>query len=140
MTNNPKYLLDTNVISETRLPNPNQRVTSFLQRAGTQSVFLSVLTVGEMRAGAAQKRRSNPVFARRLSAWIDTTEQDFADRILSVDAATANLWGDLSGTRTRPIVDTLLAATAIVHSLVLVTRNTKDVEDIPVTTLNPWLP
>ena len=65
-------------------------------------------------------------------------EFSFADRILGIDAATARLWGDWSGQRPRPVVDTLLAATAVLHELTLVTRNLRDVRGIPVKLLNPW--
>lgn len=134
----PKYLLDTNVISEIRRSNADGRITSFLLEAGAQSVFLSVLTLGELRAGAAKKRLSDAAFARHLSAWIDTTEDDFTDRILGVDKDTATLWGELSAGRTRPVFDTLLAATALAHGMTLVTRNTRDVADTGVQILNPW--
>jgi hypothetical protein len=70
---------------------------------------------------------------------VDGLEHSFADRIVGVDAATARLWGEFSAQRPRPVVDTLLAATAIVHGLTLVTRNEKDVLDIPsLSLLNPW--
>ena len=72
------------------------------------------------------------------AAWADALEASFADRILAIDAATAKLWGALSADRPRPVIDTLLAATAIVHDLTLVTRNTTDVAGTGVAVLNPW--
>lgn len=139
MTTRRRYLLDTNVISELRRGGAaDPRLLSFLTAAGTSHVFLSVLTLGELREGAARQRRRNPVFADRLTAWVETTEQEFADRTLGIDLETARLWGELSATRTRPIIDTLLAATAIVHNLVFVTRNTHDVDDTGAIILNPW--
>ena len=76
--------------------------------------------------------------AARLGAWADALEAGFANRILAVDAATAKLWGELSADRPRPVIDTLLAATAIAHDLTLVTRNVADVAGTGAAVLNPW--
>ena len=128
------YLLDTNVLSETRKPKPDHGVIAFLQSAAPSSVFISVLSIGELRKGIVSKKIKDPDpnAASRLAAWVDGLEFSFADRILGIDAATAKLWGDWSGQRPRPVVDTLLAATAVLHELTLVTRNLRDVRGIPV--------
>ena len=97
------------------------------------------MTVGELQKGSALKRPSDAASAARLTSWIDSVHVQFANRIVGVDLRTATLWGELSANRTRPVVDTLLAATAITHNLTLVTRNTKDVEDTGVHLLNPWM-
>jgi predicted nucleic acid-binding protein len=133
-----QYLLDTNVLSETRKKLADERVMRFLSSAEPSVLFLSVLTLGELRKGVALKGRSDPSAARALGSWVDGLEFSFADRILGMDAATARLWGELSAQRPRPVVDTLLAATAVVHGLTLVTRNTVDVLDTGVTLLDPW--
>lgn len=86
----------------------------------------------------AIKKLSDADSAQKLGAWVDGLEYSFADRILGIDAATANLWGELSARRTRPVIDTLLTATAVVHELTFVTRNTSDVQDIEVKLLDPW--
>jgi predicted nucleic acid-binding protein len=134
------YLLDTNVLSETRRKKADEGVMAFLQSADSASLFLSVLTIGELRKGVAAKmlRDSDPATAKSLAAWVEGLEFGFADRILGIDAATARLWGDWSGDRPRPVVDTLLAATAVQHGLIFVTRNTRDVEGIQVKLHNPW--
>ena len=134
------YLLDTNVLSETRKPKPDHGVIAFLQSAAPSSVFISVLSIGELRKGIVSKKIKDPDpnAASRLAAWVDGLEFSFADRILGIDAATAKLWGDWSGQRPRPVVDTLLAATAVLHELTLVTRNLRDVRGIPVKLHNPW--
>jgi predicted nucleic acid-binding protein len=111
---------------------------AFLQSADSASLFLSVLTIGELRKGVAVKMRTDSVAAKSLAAWVEGLEFGFADRILIIDAATARLWGDWSGDRPRPVVDTLLAATAVQHNLIFVTRNTRDVDGIPVKLHNPW--
>lgn len=134
------YLLDTNVLSETRKPKPDPGVIAFLQSADPLSVFLSVLTIGELRKGIASKKIKdpNPDAASRLAVWVEALEVSFADRILSIDAPTARLWGDWSGQRPRPVVDTLMAAIAVQHDLTLVTRNLRDLRDVPVKLLDPW--
>jgi len=133
-----QYLLDTNVLSETRKKLANENVLDFVEGAHPSSLYISVLTLGELRKGVAQKQASDPAAAKMLGAWIDGLEFGFADRILGIDTATARLWGELSAQRPRPIIDTLLAATAKVHGLTFVTRNTADVEDIDVILLNPF--
>jgi predicted nucleic acid-binding protein len=134
------YLLDTNLLSETRKPKADPGVIAFLQAADPSSVFISVLTIGELRKGIVSKRLRDPDpdAASRLAAWVEGLEVSFADRILGIDAATARLWGDWSGQRPRLVVDTLLAATAVLHDLTLVTRNLRDVRGIPVKLLDPW--
>ena len=133
-----QYLLDTNVLSETRRKQADERVIRFLSSAEQSGLFLSVLTLGELRKGVALKGRSDPSAARALGSWVDGLEYSFADRILGVDAAITRLWGELSAQRPRPVVDTLLAATAVVHGLTLVTRNTADVLDTGVSLHDPW--
>lgn len=132
------YLLDTNVISETRKSRADNGVIAFLSAADTAGLFLSVLTLGELRKGVEAKRRTDPVAADQLGAWVDGIETTFADRVLPVDAAAARRWGELSAGRSLPVIDTLIAATAISHGLTLVTRNTRDVESTGVPLLDPW--
>jgi len=128
------YLLDTNVISETRKTRPDPGVMAFLSAAEEGGLFLSVLTLGELRKGVAAKRRTDPVAADRLGAWVEGIETTFAARMLPVDAATARSWGELSAGRSIPVI----AATAIRHSLTLVTRNIRDVETTGVPLVDPW--
>jgi toxin FitB len=134
-----RYLLDTNVLSETRKKRPDERVLAFLAKVNPTSLYLSCLSVGELKKGVALKMKSDPLAAKAIAGWVDGLETNFAGRILSVDTASAKLWGEWSAQRPRPVVDTLLAATAVAHDLVLVTRNESDVQDLPVKVLNPWL-
>jgi toxin FitB len=133
-----QYLLDTNTLSETRKKQANKRVMSFLSAAEPSALFISVLSLGELRKGVALKIRSDADAAKRLGTWLDGLEFSFGERILGVDAAIARQWGELSAQRSRPVVDTLLAATALVHKLTLVTRNINDVHDLGVKLLDPW--
>ena len=138
MSGQLQYLLATNILSETRKKRANERVIAFLSAAEPSALFISVLTLGELRKGVALKIPSDADAARRLGAWVDGLEFSFGDRIFGVDAAIARQWGELSAQRARPVVDTLLAATALVHKLTFVTRNTNDVHDLGVKLLDPW--
>ena len=133
-----RYLLDTNIISETRRLRPDPRVSAFLESVGSADLFLSVLTLGELRKGVAARRRTDVITADQLAAWVDGIETMFADRVLPVDMAAARLWGELAADRSLPVVDTLLAATAMSRDLILVTRNTRDVAATGVQLLDPW--
>ncbi len=138
MSGRVEYLLDTNVLSETRRKKADERVMAFLAGSDASALYISVLTLGELRKGVALKKRTDPVNAMKLAAWVDGLEYSFADRILGIDAATARLWGEWSAERPRPVIDTLLAATAHARDLTLVTRNTGDVQDLPAKVLDPW--
>jgi predicted nucleic acid-binding protein len=132
------YLLDTNVISETRKTRPDNGVVSFLSVADAAGLFLSVLTLGELRKGVEAKRKTDPNAADQLAAWVDGIETTFADRIVPIDTATARCWGELSARRSLPVIDTLIAATAMSRGFTLVTRNTRDVETTGVALVDPW--
>lgn len=133
-----EYLLDTNVLSETRKKAADERVMSFLAGADPSALYISVLTLGELRKGVALKGRTDLDAARKLSGWVDGLEFSFADRIVGIDAATTRLWGEWSAQRPRPVIDTLLAATASLRALTLVTRNIGDLQDLPILVLDPW--
>ena len=133
------WLVDTNVISELRRRDPDANVRAwFAQRPATE-LYLSVLTLGEIRKGVEALTDSG----RRtvLSEWLERElPVFFADRLLPIDAGVAHQWGQLlaEAGRSLPAIDSLLAATALHHNLVLVTRNLKDVAGLPVKVLNPW--
>ena len=133
-----QYLLDTNVLSESRRRQANAGVVAFLAETDPSLLMIGVLTLGALRKGVRLKWQTDSEMAQRLEAWVDGLEAGFAGQILPIDAAAARLWGEWSAQRPRPVVDTLPAATARVHRLILVTRNTADVADLPVETLNPW--
>lgn len=138
MSHPVSYLLDTNVLSETRKRSPDPNVLAFLARADPSALYISVLTLGELRKGIVRKQLSDSSAAASIAGWVDGLELSYADRILGIDAPTARLWGEWSAQRPRSVVDTLLAATAVTHGLTLVTRNTADVEDIEVRVYNPF--
>lgn len=133
------WLLDTNVISELRKgPRGNSGVVRW---AGTRQgdVWVSALTVGELRRGVELKRRKDEDAARHLDVWLQGLLGTFSGRILPVDDRVAELWGRLNVPDPLPTIDTLLAATAIVHGLTLVTRNVRDVAATGARVLNPFV-
>ena len=134
------FLLDTNVVSETRRKVPDGHVVAWLAAVGQDELYVSVLTLGELANGVARRRLRDPDGAASLAHWLEGIELLFADRVLPIDTAVAVAWGEFSADRSRPVVDTLLAATAMVHGLPLVTRNLKDIEGLPVPVLDPWQP
>ncbi len=138
MTGTSGYLLDTNVISETRKSRADAGVIAFLSAADSKGLYLSVLTLGELRKGVAAKRRTDMATGDQLSLWVDGIEANFTDRLLSIDPQTARLWGEFSAGRRLPAVDTLIAATAMNHGLTLVTRNIRDIESTGVRLMDPW--
>ena len=101
-------------------------------------MYLSALTLGEITRGVALRRRSDPKTAARLTEWLERLRHDHADRILPVTDRIALEWGRIAALRPRRDIDGLIGATAIVHGLILVTRNVKDLEDMAVSVINPW--
>jgi len=136
------YLLDTCVVSELMRPVPAASVGAWLDAHAHQPQFLSVLTVGEIAQGIAKLRES----ARRaaLTDWLhNAVLPNYTGRILHVDDAVALRWGALRGDlirtgKTPPVIDSLLAATALTHGLTVVTRNVRDLEAFGVAVANPW--
>lgn len=136
------YLLDTCVISESTRVKASVEVLSWLDATAPESLYLSVVTLGEIEQGISQLRSNRK--SRELSRWLhDTVAPLFQSRTLDIDARIAGRWGRILGVakrkgRTLPLIDSLLAATAQEHELVLVTRNTKDFSDIDIQLFNPW--
>ncbi|MDE1987639.1 MAG: type II toxin-antitoxin system VapC family toxin [Alphaproteobacteria bacterium] len=133
------YLIDTNVISEVRKGarcDPN--VARWYDEIDDGSLYLSALVLGEIRKGVEKARSRDPTQARALERWLVEVNKTFGDRILTVDRVVADEWGKMGATRSLPVVDALLAATAKVHGMTLVTRNTLDVADLDVAVLNPF--
>ena len=132
------YLLDTNVVSEVRRKQPDASVLAWFRRTDPAAIRLSVLTLGEIVKGAESLARRDPTAGQSLRNWLDGLRLHYADRLLGVDGAVAETWGRLSAQRPLPVIDGLLAATALVHNLILVTRNVCDVSGTGVTVVNPW--
>ncbi|GAA1668383.1 type II toxin-antitoxin system VapC family toxin [Glycomyces endophyticus] len=133
-----KYLLDTNILSELRKARPNPRVERWYDAAADTDLHLSVMTVAEFRKGLARLRRKDAERAAALDRWLDRLLAPYESRILPVTADIANVWGELNDPEPLPVIDAFIAATAIVHDMVLVTRNVRDFERTGVRILNPF--
>jgi toxin FitB len=135
------YLIDTNVISELRKgARADRRVADWFARLADDDIYLSVLTIGEIRKGIERIRLRDRRAAASLDRWLRDVVDAHRDRILAVDEAVAEEWGRLNVPDPLPVVDGLLAATAAVHGLVLATRNVKDLRSTGVPLLNPFEP
>lgn len=133
------FLLDTNVLSELRKGAKADRgVRSWFELTQSTDIFLSVVTLGEIRRGIELKRRRDAVSARRIEEWAHRLMSQFADRVLPVDLEIADRWGHVSAVRPVDGGDGLLAATALVYELTLVTRNTDDFKGLGVELHNPF--
>jgi predicted nucleic acid-binding protein len=132
------YLLDTNVISETRKRRPEPKVVRWLESSAPDALYVSVLTLGEIAKGIELQRRRDRLAAAALEEWLRGLGERFTDHIIPVDQEIANCWGRLSTDAHLPVVDGLLAATAVVRGLALVTRNTGDVARTGAPIVNPW--
>ena len=133
------YLVDTNVVSELRKGRRcDPGVASWFAEVPAAEIYLSVLTVGEIRKGIENIRRRDERTAVALEAWLSELVATHSDRILPVDEGIADLWGRYNVPDPLPVLDSLLAATASVHGMTLVTRNLKHVERTGVDCLNPF--
>lgn len=130
------YLVDTSIVSEAR--RGTAEAVSWLRSVNPLSVYLSALTLGEVMRGIALKQKADPRAAAHLAEWLRKLRHDHLDRILPVTDEISVEWGRIAAIRPRGDVDGLIAATAIVHDLILVTRNVEDFEDTDATVINPW--
>jgi len=132
-------LLDTNILSELRKgARANARVRGWFEGVTVDEIYLSVLVVGEFRRGVELVRRRDARQATALERWLTRVTSDHAERILPIDGPVADQWGRLTAKQPGSLIDTLMAATALVHGLVLVTRNVKDVAWTGASCLNPF--
>jgi predicted nucleic acid-binding protein len=132
------FLLDTNVISEVRKSRPHPGVARWYETVAGTDLYLSVLVVGEIQQGITRLRRRDRRQAATYETWLERLQASFADRLLPVTQEVALEWGRLNAGGPVPVVDGLLAATASVHRLTLVTRNVDDVARTGVALLNPF--
>ena len=132
------WLIDTNVISDLRKGDrANDGIRAWFSESSEDELFTSVLVLGEIRRGIESIRRRDTPSALALEQWLDRLTADFGERVLPVDARVADQWGLLNVPDPVPTVDGLLAATALVHDLVLVTRDVRDVAKTGVRLLDP---
>jgi hypothetical protein len=133
------YLVDTNVISELRKrEKADPALQAWFASVADEEIFLSVLTVGEIRRGIERIRRRDPAAATALDRWLDRVVDMHRDRLVPVDRLVAEEWGRMNVPDPLPVIDGLLAATAKVTGLTLATRNVGDVERTGVDLVNPF--
>lgn len=136
-----KFLLDTNVISEPKQKKPNKKVLEWLDAQDESKLYLSVLTVGEIRKGIGRLESGKK--KAELEEWLEKLRNRFARRLLPLSEKTFLVWGKMCGEFenkgiVRSALDSLLEATAVEHDLIFVTRNVKNFQASQVTILNPW--
>ena len=135
------YLIDTNVISELRKGNRcNRHVAAWFEAVDERELYLSVLVFGEVRRGIELVRQRDPSQAAAIEKWLAALKSGYAERILPIDGPVADEWGRMSAVRPVPVIDALLAATAKVNAMTLVTRNDSDIKGLGAEILNPFLP
>lgn len=133
------YLLDTNVISEIRKgAQGHAQVMSWWKSTKASQVYLSVLSLGEIREGILKIKHKDGNRARRLEVWLSGLRRFYSSRLVPVDESVALVWADVRRHRSLPLIDSLMAASAISRDMIFVTRNTRDVEDCGVRFLNPF--
>ncbi len=136
------YLLDTCVFSELTKKQPSEKVTEWLLERDEKLFFVSAMTFGEIKKGI--EKMTDAARRKKLERWVDEfLTPRFWNRMLAIDGRVANVWGHLVAKsekkgRALPTVDSLIAATAITHDLLIVTRNTKDFEGLNLELVNPW--
>ncbi len=133
------FLLDTNILSELRKGarcDPN--VSNWAAKECAQAHYISVLSLGEICKGIELLRKKSPADCIPLEIWLQKLQSDYANCTIAITAEVAGRWGELSALRPLPVVDSLLAATALEHGLTLATRNTKDFDGLGISIVNPF--
>ena len=132
------FLLDTVVISELRKADRNIGVVEWISGKQDSELFLSALTIGEIRRGICLQEQKDYQFASRLSEWLDSILHFYGERILPVSTSVAMEWGNISAQTGNASADNLIAATAKIHHLTVVTRNIKHFSSTGIPCINPW--
>ncbi len=133
------FLLDTNIVSELTKKRPSANVAAWFQQVPSTDLFLSVITLGEIRKGIELKRATNPPAAVQFETWLQTLTLRYRSRILTFDADTSDRWGRIMAAHPDvPVEDGQLSATALQHGLTLVTRNVRHIAPTGVDYLNPF--
>jgi predicted nucleic acid-binding protein len=135
---NERFLLNTDVLFETRRASMHPNVARFLKETSADKLFLSPLSLGELRRQARDLREIEPETAARFENWLDEAKAYFEERFLAVDGDVAEAWSAVRTDGIRSVAASLIAATAASNNLILLTRNAKEATGMNVRTLNPW--
>ena len=131
------YLLDTNIVSELRRARPSRAVLDWINDVPADQLYLSAVTIGEIQAGIELTREQDPPKAEELEVWLDRVFAAY--NILPLDAASFRAWAKLMHRRSDTLMqDAMIAASATVHRLTVVTRNVRDFDQLGMHTLNPF--
>ena len=138
-----KYLLDTCVISEFVKPVPHKNVISWIKDISSEMLFLSVVTIGEIRKGITKLPDSKK--KQKLTLWLNTLLEEYKERIIPIDLMVADTWGIIQGNAEKngkpmATIDGLISATAYTHNLTFITRNEEDFTISKIPIINPWKP
>ena len=133
-----RFLLDTNVVSELRRSAASHAVRVWIEALGDEQMYVSVLTLGEIRRGISALAGRDPQQAASLTTWLTHMRTGYGARVLPITAAIAERWGTFNAIRTFPAIDALLAATAYEYGLTVATRNVRDFAGLPVEVFNPF--
>jgi len=132
-----KYILDTNVVSETRKPRPHGAVTQWLSGLEAGRAFVSAVTLGELQVGVEKTRRQDPQKAEEIERWVDLLAAVY--EVLPMDALCFREWARIMDGKPPDLLeDAMIAATARVHRLIVATRNERDFKQLDVRTFNPF--
>jgi len=134
------YLVDTDVLSELRKRKRNPNVVAWFGAVISTDLFVCMITIGEIELGIERQRTINPRFARALADWLDLTLRVYGERVLPLTVGIARRWGRLAAQLGNKQLDLAIAATALEHGLIVVTRNVSDFQPTGVPILNPFNP
>ena len=133
-----KYLLDTNIISEFRKRTPDQNVVKWFKEASTNSLYLSCITIGELRSGALKKCKTDKNTGEALIRWVNDLTADYEEQILNIDLETCFIWAQMLNIDATNGIDSLIAAQAFQSNMTLVTRNIKHFKMFDIKLFNPF--
>ena len=133
-----KYLLDTNIISELKKKTPDQNVVNWFEGIDTDELYLSCITIGELKSGALKKAKTDVKTGKLLIKWIDGLMADYEEQILNIDLETCEIWAELLNIDSTNAIDGLIAAQCFQSNMVLVTRNIKHFNMFDIKLFNPF--
>lgn len=131
------YLIDTDVVSGLRRPEKNHVIRNWFEANADRELYISVITLGELRRGVEMRRGRDEAHAALLEVWLEELKSSYRNQILPVETAVADVWGRLTAAHNQHPADALIAATALVHGLTVVTRNVRHFTAFPVRVLSP---